>query len=70
MRKQKKEHGITLVALVITIIVLIILAGISIGIIAKNRGLLLNTETAKNETMKSQALEELRLLVTNVEIEK
>ena len=66
MRKQKKEHGITLVALVITIIVLIILAGISIGMIVKNGGLLLNTETAKNETMKSQALEELRLLVTNV----
>lgn len=70
MRKQKKEHGITLVALVITIIVLIILAGISIGMIVKNGGLLLNIETAKNETMKAQALEELRLLVTNVEIEK
>ena len=70
MRKQKKEYGITLVALVITIIVLIILAGISIGMIAKNGGLLLNTETAKDETIKSQALEELRLLVTNVEIEK
>ena len=37
MRKQKKEHGITLVALVITIIVLIILAGISIGMIVKYR---------------------------------
>ena len=70
MKNQKKEYGITLVALVITIIVLIILAGISIGMIVKNGGLLLKTETAKNETMKSQALEELRLLVTNVEIEK
>ena len=48
MKNQKKEYGITLVALVITIIVLIILAGISIGMIFKNGGLLLITVTAKN----------------------
>lgn len=36
MKKILKEKGITLIALVVTIVVLIILAGISIGAITGN----------------------------------
>ena len=44
----KAEKGITLVALVITIIVLIILAGVSISA-ALNNGLIDNAKTARDE---------------------
>lgn len=37
---NKSEQGITILALVITIIVLLILAGISIGAITGNNGLI------------------------------
>ena len=37
---RKKERGITLIALVITIIVLLILAGVSIAMLTGNNGIL------------------------------
>ena len=37
---MKKESGITLVALVVTIIVLLILAGVTISLALSNRGIL------------------------------
>lgn len=53
MKKIKKEHGITLVALVITIVVLLILAGISIQAITQNN-LFEQAKKAKNATENSQ----------------
>ena len=44
--KEKKEQGITLVALVVTIIIMIILAGVSIKILTDS-GLIGNAESAK-----------------------
>lgn len=49
---MKRQNGITLVALVITIIILLILAGISIGALT-NQGLFTNAQKAKNETDKA-----------------
>lgn len=49
---MKRQNGITLVALVITIIILLILAGISIGAL-KGSGLFNNAQKAKNETEKA-----------------
>ena len=46
--KKKRNNGITLVALVITIIILLILAGISIQAIS-NTGLFANAKRAKDE---------------------
>ena len=46
----KKQQGITLVALVITIIVLLILAGITIGTLSGDNGILNNTGKAKEDT--------------------
>ena len=46
----KQEKGVTLVALVITIVVLLILAGVSItGILGQN-GILTRATTAKSDT--------------------
>ena len=50
MKKKTKETGITLMVLVITIVVLIILAGISIAILTGDNGILLQTNKAKEET--------------------
>lgn len=58
---MKKQKGITLIALVITIIVLLILAGISISLIAGDNGILTKTTTAKVETRGSQVEEQVRL---------
>ena len=60
MKKIKKEYGITLVALVITIIILLILAGISIQAIT-NTGLFEQVEEAKKKTENAQ-IEENEIL--------
>lgn len=49
---MKRQNGITLVALVITIIILLILAGISIGAL-QGSGLFKNAQEAKNKTEKA-----------------
>ena len=61
------SNGITLIALVITIIVLLILAGVTIATITGENGLLEKASTAGNETKKQQALEELKLKITEVQ---
>ena len=45
----KANKGITLVALIITIIVLLILAGVSISMVLGNNGLLNNSKNAVNK---------------------
>lgn len=57
--KQKK--GITLIALVITIIVLLILAGISISMLSGDNGLLNKVESSKKITNEATVLEEVKL---------
>ena len=60
MEKQKlrKNKGITLIALVITIIVLLILAGVSIAMLTGDNGILTQAQRAKNETENAQIEEE------------
>lgn len=50
---MKRQNGITLVALVITIIILLILAGISIASL-QNSGLFNAAQNAVNDTEKAQ----------------
>lgn len=61
MRKIKKEKGITLIALVITIIVLLILAGISIATLTGENGILTKATTSKTESVKGQETEQIKL---------
>ena len=48
-RNSKEENGITLLALSITIIILLILAGITIAGLTGKNGLLNNTEEERNK---------------------
>ena len=66
---MKKENGITMVALVVTIIVLIILAGISINLILGNNGIITIAKKAKEniELAKIEEEKELNELYTQLE---
>lgn len=59
----KQNGGITLLALVITIIVLLILAGVSIGMIAGDGGIIGKANDAKLETEKSDIEEQINTIV-------
>ena len=50
MLKTKEEKGITLIALVITVIVLLILAGVSIAMLTGNNGILTQAQKSKQAT--------------------
>ena len=54
---QRKQKGITLIALVITIIVLLILAGVSIAMLTGQNGILTQAENAKDRTADAEAQE-------------
>ena len=47
---KSREYGITLVALIITIIILLILAGITIGALTGENGLFTRAKQAKEKT--------------------
>ena len=64
--KEKQNRAITLIALVITIIILLILAGISI-VTLSNTGLFEKTNKAKTEYEKSEIQEELQLAVLAIQ---
>lgn len=66
---MKRQNGITLVALVITIIILLILAGISIGALT-NQGLFTQAQKAKNATNEAIANEQITLNGYETEINK
>ena len=51
----KKQNGITLVALVITIIVLLILAGVSLSMVFNQNGLITKAQEAANATKNADA---------------
>ena len=54
-RKGKKQAGITLVALVVTIVVLLILAGISIRLVLDNNGIITRAGDAKDKHEQGRA---------------
>ncbi len=59
----KRNKGITLIALVVTIIVLLILAGISIAMLTGQNGILNRATDAKNTTETTQVDEQVKLSV-------
>ena len=60
--KFKKQKGITLIALVVTIIVLLILAGVSIAMLTGNNGILTQGKRAKEEQAHAAVKEGIMLL--------
>ena len=61
--KIKQKNGITLIALVITIIVLLILAGVSIAMLTGQNGILTQAQSAKTTTEDKSAEEKIKLAV-------
>ena len=68
--KNKKERGITLIALVVTIIVLIILAGISINLIFGTNGIINKAKLSKTLTEQASLNEQIALGEIDKELEK
>ena len=61
--KIKQKNVITLIALVITIIVLLILAGVSIAMLTGQNGILTQAQNAKTTTEDKSAEEKIKLAV-------
>ncbi len=61
--KKANERGITLIALVITIIVLIILASVSIAMLTGDNGILKKAITAKEKTIEAEDEEKINLAI-------
>lgn len=67
--KFKRKEGITLIALVITIIVLLILAGVTIATLTGDNGILTRAQEAKEENEKAEIIEQIRLDISDKQIE-
>ena len=65
MNLKKQKKGITLIALVITIIVLLILTAVSIATLTGDNGILTKAQTAKTETEKASEEEQIKLAAMN-----
>ena len=62
-KKKFKERGITLIALIITIIVLLILAGVALATLTGDSGILSNADKAKEETLLANSRDQVQLAV-------
>ena len=67
-KKQFKEKGITLIALVITIIILLILAGVSIATLTGKNGILTRAQETKTKTNEAENIEKIRLAILEAQI--
>lgn len=67
---MKKQKGITLIALIITIIVILILAGVSISMVAGENGILQNAQTSVEKNRAGEVKEFLSLALEENEIAK
>ncbi|MGN1298007.1 MAG: leucine-rich repeat domain-containing protein [Clostridia bacterium] len=68
--REKEGKGITLIALVITIIVLLILAGVTILALTGENGILTQANNAKEQNNRAQSEEEVKLAIANLKIEE
>ena len=68
MKNLKEKQGITLIALVVTIVVLLILAGVSIAMLTGDNGILSQAQNAKNQTEKAEDKERIKLAVNAAQI--
>ena len=68
-KTKRKNKGITLIALVITIIVLLILAGVTIASLSGDNGILTRAAEAKEETKKREVEEAIKLAFTEIDID-
>ena len=70
MKKTKSMKGITLIALVVTIIVVLIFVGISISMLTGENGILKNVANARENSEISNEKEYIKLAYLNAKIDK
>lgn len=68
--KLKNSEGITLIALVVTIIVLIILAGVSINLLFGQYGVVTKAKDAKEQMEVAQVKEDIQLKLVDLQADK
>ena len=67
---MKQSKGITLIALVITIIILLILAGVAIASLGGENGLIYKVQQAKKSQIEAEMKEKLVLALSELQLEK
>lgn len=67
---QKKQKGITLIALVVTIVVLLILAAVSISMLGGENGIITQAKKSKDETTLGEIKEEINVAWGKVYMDK
>ena len=70
MNIRKKQQGITLIALAVTIIVMLILAGVTIAALTSENGIINQANTVKETNKVAKTEEEARLEYSNLILEK
>ncbi len=70
MNKIKNIKGITLISLVVTIIILLILAGVSIAILMGDNGLINRAKDTKIATEIAEIKEEIEMAIMDIQIEE
>lgn len=70
VRQKNKEKGITLISLAITIVILLILSGVSILAITSENGLFDRAKQAKEKTLIQEGKEKIELAITELIAEK
>lgn len=69
MKSFKSQKGITLVALVVTIIVLLILAGITLSLVAGSNGIMARATNAANRNEAATAAEQAELKLAELQMD-
>ena len=67
IKKQKANKGITLIALVVTIVVLLILSGITIGTLTSDNGIIKEATSAKEQTERKEIEEQIEMAIIKAE---
>ena len=70
MKNFLENKGITLIALVITIIILLILAGVTIATLTGENGLITRVKQAKKAQIEAEIKESLILAVQDLQVQK
>ena len=68
--KSKEENAITLVALIVTIIILLVLAGIAIATLGGENGLFARVKQAKKAHIQAEMQEQLTLALNELQLDK
>lgn len=66
MQKKREENGITLIALIVTMIVILILASVTIITLTGDNGLIKKASEAKETTEDAKKMEEIQLAIINI----